>query len=222
MARTVTTLCNQALSHVGIKARIADIDAADSDPNRLELKLFYDDVLEQTLQAHPWKFATVSVALQAVVGTPPPGWAYQYRYPSNCAIARLVTDAGGARWPTPFYYASGIYWPSVAIPQIPFDVRPEIDAGGNVVGRLIISDAVAPYLIYTAKVTDPNFFSGMFCSAFAWHLAMNIAPGLRVDKGIINNAVQMYATFLNLARAANLNEGQPDPTPDSPSIAARA
>lgn len=218
---TVTSICNQALSRVGIKDRIADIDASDDDPKRKECKLFFDDCRDQMLRAHPWQFAQKSIALANVAGTPPVGWAYQYRYPSDCVMARLVTDLGGARYPTPFYYSSGIYIPSLSVPQIPFQEYQEENAAGTTIGRLILCDNPAPYLIYTKRVVDVTHWDAQFIAAFGWYLSANIGPGLKVDAKLSNNAMQMYGAMLNVARAGNLNEMQPDPQPDSPSIAAR-
>src|SRR5688500_16403932 len=81
MALTKVQIFNLALSRVGTKSSVSDVDENSAEAARL--RAIYDHVRDAVLADHPWPFATVYEAL-AETGTTDSAWIYQYRYPSDC------------------------------------------------------------------------------------------------------------------------------------------
>lgn len=92
---SVVTICNMALGNIGITQTIENID--DNNERARVCKLYYEATRDQVIRAMSPNFAQTFVALAVVPGDPPPGWAYQYRYPTDCLYARQITDVNGSR-----------------------------------------------------------------------------------------------------------------------------
>jgi len=175
MASSIS-ICNMALSRIGVDEFIASIDEPKNNRER-DCALLYQPVLDSMLEDFP-ELRPDSAGAGAGGGNAPPGWGYQYRMPADCARAQVVTDANGYRLPLNTGGTCSDIWNYALcpIPQMPFSVMADTPST-----RAIVTDVRGAYLWYTQRVTDPNQFSGLFVSAFAWRLAAELALSLRAS-----------------------------------------
>jgi hypothetical protein len=188
-----TTICNQALLHLKNSKLITNVDTDNTLQSTVFLT-FYDDALEEMLRAFQWPFAKRLVELAVVEEDPDDGveWAYSYRWPSDCLLARYIVD--------------GNKQPSRQSPRISFEV------GADDTGRLILTDEPDAVLAYTASVEDVTAMSPKFRSALAKKLAGLVAPTLCGDDrtGLGPRAHAAYELEMSRAIAEYRNERQPD------------
>ena len=81
MAVGLVAICNRALTYLGAN-RISSIND-DSIEARL-CKEFVDDIRDELLRSHPWKFALARVTLTVSSTAPDWGWTYKYALPQDC------------------------------------------------------------------------------------------------------------------------------------------
>jgi len=214
MAVSDVDICNMALGRIGHSETILSL--SERSKAAQACARFYAASRDFVLRDFPWNFATRAVQLAEVTGGTYPGWQHVYRYPTDCLQARQVTTAAGTRlrWyeTDPTRSDRILRW---LPPRIPFEVSSDAS------GRLILTDLEEAYLVYTARITDPNLFDSMFVSALAWHLAVELVMPLAVDERRAQRAERNYAIVLSQAAAVNANETARDPAPESGSITAR-
>jgi hypothetical protein len=180
---------NLALTQLGL-ARVGSPDAEGD--KAATLRDLYDDVLDATLEAHPWNFAE-EIAQLAAMGTAPAfGFANQFAYPTDPFCLRvwrledrtiewvakgrkILTDAAG-----------------------PLDVH------------------------YIKRVTDTSVFPGMFTLTFAAHLAWKSAYRLTQERTKEEDAERAWLKQLQTARSADAQEGNAPREDPSDFIDARA
>lgn len=217
MASAVESV-NKALSNIGDTSFIEDFSDPQNERERLA-SLHYDSTLEEVLQDFPWTFAR-TFAILAVVSGEVPGWGYKYRYPTDCLMAKIVTDEGGYRLPAAIWFDSYIYNSQVfQPPRSAFEIQADPDDEG---AKIILSDVEEAYLWYTKKIENLNQWTPLARQALEWALAMKFAIALKADDGQFARAEQMYQIALSKAQAHAFNEGRTDPQPESPAIQARA
>ena len=214
---SVITVCNMALGNVGITQTIENID--DNNERARICKLYYEPLRDQLIRKMEPNFAQAVVALSLVSGDAPPGWEYQYRYPTDCLFAKQLTDENGARIPNLAQFEFGdTMGLRLSQSKIPFEVR--ADPGAT--GRIIVTDLEDAYLWYTKKVTDPNQFDPEFLIGFSWVLASAISIPLKVSAPIAQYAANMARSLMGEAEVGTQSEQQPYDDRVSPSIAGRA
>jgi hypothetical protein len=208
---------NKALSHIGDTSFIEDFSDPQNERERLA-NLHYESTRDEVLQDFPWPFARTFVALAVVTGDVP-GWTFKYRYPTDCLMAKLVTDDGGYRLPAQFWFDRN-FWGNVAfpIPRFSYEVQADPDDEG---ARIILCDVEDAYLWYVKRIENLNQWTALARAALEWRLAMKFATGLKADDNEFIRAKQMYDWTLSQAQAHSFNEQRPDDQPQSPAIQAR-
>src|SRR5687768_841518 len=92
------SICNMALSHVGISKEIASIDPPDKNDQARACARFYEEDRDECLRDFPWAFARRIVELALVETLATDGtrdWAYSYRMPSDyLGHARMLNGLG--------------------------------------------------------------------------------------------------------------------------------
>lgn len=192
-------ICNVALSRVAITQPIASFTERSKPAE--QCRVFYAQLRDLVLQAFPWPFAESIVAL-ADLGSPAPGWAFRYRYPSDCLKVRSIVEPGQRRAMTNEQ-------------QIAFKIG--YDSGGKV----IHTDQPQAACRFTFKVEDSTFFDPNFADVLAWRLAMDLALPLTSKIDLQQFATQQYNLSLSLAKGAAFQESQDDPDPESEFIRVR-
>lgn len=208
------SICNTALGRIGISELIEDIE--DPNTRARACKNLYDNVRDQVLEDFPWDFAQTVVALAQISDEYSLGYKYRYGLPADCVRAQVVTDASGGRWGG--MMGSAIWNYGIAFgpqyPRIPFRIIADRD---SLPARMILCDIPEAYLWYTMKAEDPNQYSALFASAFAWRLAAELALPLKADVSMATNAGQMYLAETSRAQVLSLTQGQTMPSQYEPS-----
>lgn len=214
-------ICNMALNRIGATDTIAEFNERSKAAKLC--RTFYAQSRDAVLRDFPWPFATRYEGLAIVPGTPPDGWLFQYRYPSDCLMAQKLTTTQGevqwlsaARFNLRFYglqwgLEGGGYWP----PRIPYSIAADDE------GQLILTNLQDARLIYTAQITDVSRYDPLFKSALAWYLAVELVMPMTADPKRVQLAEQKYQLELSKAEAASFNEEQDFSQPESHSITVR-
>jgi hypothetical protein len=179
---TQLNVCNVALMRIGVSIPIADLTEGSNEAR--VLNTVYLPTLDRVLAEAPWPFATRYISLQDI-GTPPEGWTYRYRYPTDCvALRRLVVSVTD--------FAS----------KYPFQVVEDVASNA----LAVCTDLEAPLAEYTARITAANLFPVAFANALSWALAAEIAIPLSANAGLGKQAGDQYQAALNMAYASAMNE----------------
>lgn len=208
------SICNTALGRIGISELIEDI----TDPNTRARTCnnLYENVRDQVLEDFPWDFAQTVVSLAMLSDEYELGYKYRYGVPADCLRIQVVTDAAGGRWGG--MTGSAIWNYGIAFgpnfPRAQFRVMANRDA---LPARMILCDLPEAYLWYTMKAEDPNQWSALFASAFAWKLAAELALPLAADSSMAATAGQMYLAEVSRAEVLSLSQQQSQPTQYEPS-----
>lgn len=196
MANNEVTICNDALSHIGVKARIQTLE--DDTVEAAECKDWYPRVRDEMLERRRWTFAEKRKVLDEASGvTALTGWAYAFEAPVDMAAPRG-------------------FWNGQVIVAPDMDPIYEMAAHPDTGLPLFFTNEAAPELIYTAKVTTVAVFPPLFQRALAWHLAMKLAPGLADSPSYQRTAATMALQTESEAWASDLNSRRhrgPDPLP---------
>ena len=207
-------ICNTALGRIGISSQIEDID--DPNTNARTCKRLYDDVRDQVLEDFPWDFAQTVVSLAMLSDEYSLGYKYRYGVPADCLRIQVLTDAAGGRWGG--MTGSAIWNYGIAFgPQYPRALFRVMANRDSLPARMILCDLPEAYLWYTMKVEDPNQFSALFASAFAWKLASELALPLKADPSMAQAAGVQYLAEASRAEVLSLNQMQAQPSQYEPS-----
>lgn len=217
---TDVEIANLALYRAGSNLRLTSIDDQTSDGKLI--KSLYQFTRDLLLRQYPWNFAmrTKALALIDDEDSLPPGWLYQYTYPVDCAFARQVCDANGARQ-TWYQVVPGQLPVQWLQPKIPFTVSTTGPFGSNEEYRkVILTDLTEAYLVYTGKVKEA-VFDEAFVSACASRLAMDLVTPLHCDARMYDKCARQFAYEVSQAFSLSANESMRDTPPESPAIMAR-
>lgn len=201
MAQTKVSICNLALSHIGIAKEIQDFDA-DKSQEAAACRRFYDICLEETLRDLYWPFATKFAALAVVEEDPTSEWAFSYRYPSDCLyIRRFLSGSRNDSRQT----------------RVPYKL------GQDDEGTLIYTDVEDAEIEYVKNETDTSKYPIDFAMALSYKLAGLIAP--RITAGdpfkLKDMATKMYIFHIQKAAANAMNEEQAEEDVEAEHIRAR-
>lgn len=195
MAYSKTIICNMALAHVGVTARITDVDNEKSN-EAINCRLFYDHIVELLHETCEWPFALREVAL-VNLGLPVNQWAFRYKYPVDCKLAVRIQNPA-ARTPG-------------TDQKIPFTVRNLTDA----YGKSILTDQASAILEYNTLITDPNLYNSSFVEALALGLGSHVGMPLRCDPNITKFVQAQFSNWLAEAVNFKQREQRDDVEPNS-------
>lgn len=181
---------NLALGHIGTSTTVSD--DTERSPERVICARYWETCRDALLSYKDmrWGFATAQEPLSDI-GNPPSGWAYRYRYPNDCINALGIVEATGRT--------------ELQEALAPFIVAYEA------AGRVILTDAPQAVLSYTKRIDEVERWPAYFVEAMAYRLASMIVMPLKSDAGMRNDLIALAEQFAQIAMAASLNEGEPDP-----------
>jgi hypothetical protein len=211
---SIVDIYNLALPRVGVSMEV-ESTTEKTKVARVCNRLF-PLVRDFVLRDFPWPFARRIVALAVVPNETQPGWQYTYDYPEDCVAMRQIVDSAGARILGRSLFA-GLEDQLLTLPKIPFQVSLNL-AGSD---RVVLTDLVEAYGIYTRRVENTDAFDSGFTDALAWRLAGEIGPTLQAEKSYIGHCFEQYELYRQRGGAQSLNESSQDPESDSPSISIR-
>lgn len=171
-------VCNIALVRMGYKGlRVGNLyDGSDASQKFLTL---YAQTRDELLRRDDWGFAERNVSLTLLKSAPasgyfppntwnpavnpPPGWLYEYGYPSDSLKVRAVK-------PVPLF-------------GINFDPQPQVfsvdnDNSFNPAQRVILCNVPNAVLVYTGQIFDPTTWDVSFVRVLAAELEEAVAAGL--------------------------------------------
>jgi hypothetical protein len=190
MARSPEELCNQALRRIGYAVPIGYM-LEGSPAARVAVEV-YSQTRDNLMRAADFDFARQAAPLillkTSPVGGygltpwtnafPPPPWAYEYAYPTECLLVRSVR-------PTP-----------VAMPE--FDPQPNVfviaDDASVTPSKVILTNLSGAQAVYTGRITDPTVWNTSFTEALIDSLAtlfqQALGPNADADKERIEEQAQ--------------------------------
>lgn len=201
MALTIdTSICNMALSHLGISKEIATVTERSAEANAC--RRYYEPSLEEMLRDFVWPFATQFPTLALVATAPTTEWDFSYRYPTECLKFRRILS--GTRNDT-------------RATRVPYRIISDSS------GRLILTDEATAVAEIGIKVEDPTLYPPDMKMAFSLLIAHYAAP--RLTNGDPNKlgkrAMELYLYEVSKAECSSANEEQAEEEPDSSLIDAR-
>jgi hypothetical protein len=180
MALVITSpadMLNLSLARIGKKEFIGNLFEG-SEAARVALRI-YSETRDEMLRAFDWGFAERNANLTLLkfapaggyfppnawnpANNPPPPWAFEYVYPSDCLKIRSVK-------PVPLFVQN-------------FDPQPNVFAIQNdntfvPAQKVILCNVPSAMMVYTGQVTDPQTWEADFIDAFAGKLGLRLAPAL--------------------------------------------
>lgn len=204
MATSKTSICNQALGRIGVRAFLQDVDAETGQASEAETCLvYYDDARDEVLEAFPWPFATRRATLAERADDERQEWTYVYATPTD--MLRPLEINTGSR-------------PVLSSLRIPF----ALEDVGNGESTVLLSDAQDPELIYIARIENTERYPGHFTAALSFRLAADLALAIPGKAPLADQMWKLYQGALQRAAALAACSGQPDATPDAAFIRERS
>lgn len=192
-----TKMSNLALSTIGVNARIGNIETEKSNA-AIQCRLWFDHITNILLEARFWpSFAGKRAVLQDL-GTPPTGWLFRYKYPTDCAYAHRIINPAAPVTP-----GRG--------KKIPFKVLRLDDA----YGKSILCNEADAELEYNIEILDPSLFSATFAQAHLMGLGAHIGMPLRASPDIVKGVQMQFTNWLAEASTHTSREQQEDQEPAS-------
>lgn len=188
---TKVEICNMALSSLGSKQTIQDIDA-DTSTEARTCKLHYDQALLTTLEAAHWSFATKTNTSALSSATPPGDWSYMYAWPANAVTIIEIVDGYAGRTSYPKKFKKHTY-------------------NG---AKVLLTDTESPTWRYVYLNTDPTTYTAGFVDALAAQLAARLAMPLTRKPELRAQALQDYVRLVAAASSRDANESTDNVEPD--------
>ena len=210
-----TTICNVALSRIGIRQPIANID--ENSETASICKLFFEQSLSLMFRERDWPFAQRQVDLALVSTNPTPSWSYSYRYPANfisIVDVRSGSSTGSIALPSNAYNLI-VTDPALRHNKSPFTISSDVS------GRLIYSNQASAIATGSYYIDDVLQFDPVFADALAWKLAYEIAIPLTRDSAMRDMARTEYENAVSTAFANSLEESYTEVDDSSDFISSR-
>lgn len=147
--RTVTGVCNAALSRLG-EARIFSVE--DATAAARACALCFPLARDELLRAHRWNFATARVDMVRLVEAPAFGHEHAYQLPADCVRVLVVNGVSASGDPAAQWEVEG--------------------------GRLLHDDDTVE-LIYIRRETNLHLYDALAIEALIVLLAAKLAPAIQ-------------------------------------------
>ena len=186
-----TTICRRALSELGVKRNIANIELDDS-PDAVQCNLHYDTVRRALLSRYDWEFNhSWTTAGTVTLAIPHPVWIYAYQYPTDALRIRGIIPTG----------MDVTKWRHTDV--IPFARGLQNNT------RYILTNQQSAYFFYGADVDDVSVMPPTFQNALAWALAVHVAIAVSGGRsGIQRQAITGLTQALGDALATDGMEAE--------------
>lgn len=192
-------LCNLALANIGETQLIDSLDGPGLAARLC--KTHYATARNALLERRWWRWATRRAVL-AVTNSVRSGWSYVYALPVDCLTARFL-------------------WNGYDEPPEAAKVAFTIEANDTATGKVLLTELEAAELVYTSSAVPVAEYPALFVDALAWDLSVRLALAIPKKQQLALGARDEARRTLSVAAAADVNQAQPPPRPDSPRILAR-
>ncbi len=192
---TDVSICNLALSRLGDAATVVSISPPEGSAQAEHCARFYPLARDSCLEAHAWKFATVTAPM-TLMGASSMPWAYVYAEPARCLrlLSVLPPDTD-----EPQLFEAGI------------DEREQ---------PIIYTNQANARVRFVYRVVGAERFPAHFVDALSWLLASYLAGAvMRDDTGrrAAAAAYQGYLGALDRARTVDAQQQRVEATDVRPS-----
>lgn len=172
---TMTEICNAAIGHCGVGARIHAIDEGSPEANAC--LTHFPLMRDATLRAFDWSFARVTAAL-IELENPPKRWPHKYAVPTDCLRLRRLNDA-----------------PLISLPETFCEVAADKDSSGAFI-TVLLTQAKPMVATYTAQVVDPLRWDAGFVDAMSYGVAARICFELTGKDDRVRTLTQLWQATL--------------------------
>lgn len=172
---TKTEVANLALGYLGVSLTISDIDTDNSNQAKI-VRRNLGTSLKESLEKHPWTFATKYQALTLFENAPSSGYAYSYSVPADCLIVREIAAEKAFINDYELYEQYKIRWQEVYSSS----------------GVKIHTDLGNAFAKYTVNINSDFGFPTHFGRYWAAQLAEDIASSL-----ITNNYAKVKSMLMS-------------------------
>lgn len=209
-----TDVCNLALAHLGLPA-ISDAEfLVPTNKQSIIIKRYYRPTRDALLREHPWRGATLNIALVIAAGIEVDGWEYIYEYPVAVAagltagaqfIQKVFTDTS-AKDPAPIEYKL-FHEMAVATGGQTVIAANEADAYAQItiMGDDEVSDSPPDFPGQGVKTYD-----ALFVMAWSYLIAASAAIVLTGDAAKAEGMARWHAIYLDKAKLADVRQDNVD------------
>lgn len=177
MASSAVDICNESLALIGA-APIASLNDATT-PARL-LNSLYTPTRDELLVAHPWKFATKRLLLNADPTPPAFGYAARFLLPADCLRVFGTNLGTEAVWTEENGYL------------------------------LVRESSSSVGIKYVSRITTEGTFSINFCEALVYKIAAKIAYPLTQSSTLVDSLMKSSIMYMKDAKSMNAQAAQGD------------
>lgn len=150
---------NAALARIGYRLRVNSmVDGTRAAAVALQI---YGQARDALLREGNWGFAQKTAAAIASATAPTVPWARAFQYPADCLRVRNLFPAA--------YSATDQSNPLRVLYLV---------ADANATTKFILTNELAPVIVYTARITNPLVWDALFADALIAELAKQLAPAL--------------------------------------------
>lgn len=173
-----TAIANLGLRHLKIDP-VVNIDPPDRDSKAAQAASdWYDQARRETLEAHPWKFASRRKKLVADTATPPFEWAKKYQLPSDFIRLNYI----GTDWRNPIE---------------DYDIED---------GYILCNEPSPLCISYVRDLSDTTLFSPKFVTALSYKLAAFMAYEMTGNAQLVGAMEGQFASaFTGAASVSGQN-----------------
>lgn len=172
-------LCNLALYKIGEKECLATWP--DPSTNGQICKIFFDNVLDETLESEDWKCVTNRTKLARLTDVPIFEYDYQYALPNDCLRPLFICDENGTK----------------------LNVKWDIE-GRN----LLTNEYPDIYIKYIKREIDLNQWTPSLRKIFVLKMAIELVTPIGKSRSILQNlAVELTKIALPNAEISNARIG---------------
>lgn len=196
-----TSICNMALSHLGVGVSIANVETENSQEANA-CRIFFDIARDACFRDFSWPFATKTADLALIEEDPNDEWSYSYAYPADCLQFKRILS--GTRFDN-------------RQSRAPYRIVKDGDAYVIFADN---EDAIGEYVFLNE---DTQHYPPDFALALSFRVAAYIAPRLTAGDPFKmgERAMRLYQFELSKAQANALNEEQVEQDPQAEMIRER-
>lgn len=197
LSTTSTRIANRALAAIGQTTQLTDVETDENNAAR-QVRLVYDDCLDDVLTAVPWNFNSRRASLPQADTTPLFDFAYQYPLPADCLKVRELYDNR---------YSSA--YVTTGVPRTYDDGRDRwrVETIGDTDAeyrKVLVCDLGPPCsIVYSWRVTALQRWSSPARSALIALLAANIAMPIAQKPKLSESLMNQYKAII--AQAASID-----------------
>ena len=188
-----TDLLNDSLSLIGA-APVTAIDDGSVSANHCQR--LYPALRDALIRSHHWNWAMTRIELDQDAIPPTTEFAFSYTLPADCL---KVVEFAGADMDT-----------SLSIPS--FDTRMTSYFQYKIEGKKLMTNYGSAFIVYMARVTNPDLWDPLFYQVVASWLASKLATAITKDERKATELMKTaYGVLLPLAMAVDGQEGSVTP-----------